>query len=1124
MTDNITRRDVLRGLGGLALTGAIGRGKPDPGEPGESAIDTDQSVAALCTCETATIAAVANAATVISNVEAYAEKCVTAGEKISFRVSSPVPYQLSIVRLGWDTDSPLRDWTLHTFPQAPASQQSIRPGSYVHVETAFNPTATFTQLTLECWVRPFRELAGGYWQGLISQHTNPVGGVGQCGFGLFLTDTNVPCLYFGNGGAFKSEWFRSAPSPLSKLEWHHVAAVFDAGTARLYVDGVLVDSACGFPAAVTPGPAPLRLGAYGDSTGTSFFLDGDLAMPVIYRRALSGAEIATRACMRQPQVPVDSAVIGCWPLNEERGTVVADVSGCGRTGMIVNRGTWMIGGPGFNAAGVPRHGYYNPDTDAARGHGLRRSSSDLYDCAWPISQSYTLPSNCLPGVYVGRIIYNTDQRYDVTFVVRRATSRPHAPVLVLCNTSTWLAYNRPFGLFSLYDNHGPTPEPTPDNQLPVATGQPTYYQGIEMPWTRGESPKLGEIGADPYLFLQNGLGINYGHEVRAERHLHVWLEMNGYDYDVVSDRDLLSDPSILSNYRTIFIAGHSEYWTREGWSAVRSYLASGGNVIVASGNTMFWRVSYDDSVMECRKKGQADGERPNAEWGELYHEHDHQRGGLMREAGCPGWQAIGLESVGYSGVFYPYKVTEPTHAFFQTPEKIEVVCGTALGGAFAVGHEWDARLDSIPEDYYRHPDIPPDYRPVTLAKAPSGEAYDYEWNYVQRDNLVMSEIVEWVWGSGGRVFSAGSIAAPKALHDDQKMAALFRNALHHNGVVFRSNALAIGQDGHFNLRSYDGSAWSANWDDHGAGFTGNPPTGVQWAPNSLAAMAITSAGSFYYKYNVGAGWSPWNDFGGTFQGRPAAVGRGRNRLDLFARGLDNHLWWKSWDGSTFTGWVDLGGSVGSDPAAISWEGNRLSVAVCGTAGNILYRYNINGTWSPGWTDMGGVGVPWRVFTYAPTMVFFGGKRLALFAVDQTGRVWMKHWDGTSWYPSLTTWVDLGSGGLGSGGLSRVHVASWGNDSYTVFAVGRKDGRLRVRQWNGSDWEPSQTEWVNLGGSLVGEPAVAPFRGSHISVFGVAPDGRVQHLLWNGSYQSQSAWEDFGGTMRHSPAVFRWVGT
>jgi hypothetical protein len=479
---------------------------------------------------------------------------------------------------------------------------------------------------------------------------------------------------------------------------------------------------------------------------------------------------------------------------------------------------------------------YNPDEDQLRGHGLRLSSSDLYDCNWPVTQSYTLSSDCLPGVYVGRIIYTTDttHRYDVTFVVRRATSRPHAPVLVLTNMSTWLAYNRPFGLFGMYDNH--------------ASGQPTYLQGIEMPWTYGVSSTegVGETGTDPYLRF-GGSSSSYSHLVRAERPLHVWLEMNGYDYDVVSDRDLAMDPSILSNYQTVFIAGHSEYWTHEGWSAVRSYLASGGNVIVASGNTMFWRVSYDGSVMECRKKGQEGGERPNAEFGELYHQHDHQRGGLMREAGCPGWQAIGLESVGY-GVYAPYTVTNPTHAFFQTPEAIAVDEPPELGGELAVYHEYDARLDAIPTSVGGRPPpaIPPDYTPVTLAEARGPYSWDYACNFVDGDRVI-SQIVEWVWGSGGRVFSAGSINAAQALHVDPNMSALFRNVLHHNGVGFRLNLLAISNSGHFDLKSFDGSAWSADWDDHGAGFGDNPPTGVQWAPNSLAAMAITAEGHFYYK-------------------------------------------------------------------------------------------------------------------------------------------------------------------------------------------------------------------------------------------------------------------------------------
>jgi hypothetical protein len=218
----------------------------------------------------------------------------------------------------------------------------------------------------------------------------------------------------------------------------------------------------------------------------------------------------------------------------------------------------------------------------------------------------------------------------------------------------------------------------------------------------------------------------------------------------------------------------------------------------------------------------------------------------------------------------------------------------------------------------------------------------------------------------------------------------------------------------------------------------------------------------------------------------------------------------------FTGWIDLGESVASDPAAISWEGIRRSVAVRGTAGNIQYRHNVDGTWVL--QDMGSAPGT-AAFTHAPIMATFGGSRIAVFAVDTAGRAWMKHWNATNWYPSLTEWVNLGQAGL----TGRVQVASWVRDNYTVFGLG-SNGCLKAKHFNSSSWSPSQTQpWADLGGSLVGEPTVVSYRGSRIAVFGVAPNGRVQHILRDG-ITTNPVWQDLGGTMRHSPVVFRWVAT
>jgi hypothetical protein len=72
---------------------------------------------------------------------------------------------------------------------------------------------------------------------------------------------------------------------------------------------------------------------------------------------------------------------------------------------------------------------------------------------------------------------------------------------------------------------------------------------------------------------------------------------------VVTDLDLHRDPAMLDGYKTLIINGHSEYWSIEAYEGVDRYLRNGGNVIVLSGNSMFWRVSFneDHSVMECRK-------------------------------------------------------------------------------------------------------------------------------------------------------------------------------------------------------------------------------------------------------------------------------------------------------------------------------------------------------------------------------------------------------------------------------------------------------------------------------------------------------------------------------------------
>ena len=101
-------------------------------------------------------------------------------------------------------------------------------------------------------------------------------------------------------------------------------------------------------------------------------------MPVIYDRALSPGEIQSRFAQQGLQPPTLGGVLACWPLSEERGLDVSDISPSGRSGRIVNHATWQIGGPSFDAA-LPRFGTTTPAKTlrVATAYGLLRTTCSI---------------------------------------------------------------------------------------------------------------------------------------------------------------------------------------------------------------------------------------------------------------------------------------------------------------------------------------------------------------------------------------------------------------------------------------------------------------------------------------------------------------------------------------------------------------------------------------------------------------------------------------------------------------------------------------------------------------------------------------------------------------------------
>lgn len=731
---------------------------------------------------------------IVPGVHGYGPQSVAAGETMRFRVSSTVSYSLSVWRLGLNAEDTSADELLHRFPQRSANPQPIRPGSYVYIPKSV--THCPGGLTLECWVRP---ASLKFRSGLITQCNES----DKVDFGLFLEAKGNVSFAVADGKSGPTHPLTSINS-LKANRWQHLVATWDGRERKIWLDGKVIAADSASSVEEFSGKSVLRIGAASTNGRTDAFFDGDFAMPVIYGRALTSEEIIDRKKQRALVPPTTGGILAAWPLDEEKGDRISDVSGHGRHGQIINHGTWMIGGPSFERE-VSQFAKYEPRKDAERGHGLRLASDDLYDCGWSITHEYKLPDRARSGVYVGRIEYEwegTPHLYHITFIVKKAVRRKKAPILVLCSTNTWRAYNAtPFAapqptLKRNFSTQGITNSP---GNPPAycfyrrhAGGQGTYQLGLNMPF----------MGADPYLLY----GKEYSHLLRAERFAQIWLEQAGYDFDVITDLDLHRDPKILRDYKVVLINGHSEYWSLSSYVGLENYLKHDGNVVVLSGNSLFWRVSFNDdcSVIECRKVDAPGEQMKPHERGESWHSQDGQRGGLLRGCGYPGWKLIGLDTLGWYGepMFSPYAVEREDHFLFKGPLKLGLKNGSHLGEAAggkmprANGHEIDVRLSTLASlqeqptpDGASMPIDPPGI--VRLANgltdwSKGGSAFDYFFRPIKPKVLQGGEMIFWERPDGGKVFNAGSIGSGWALHSDPNFQGLMRNLLSSFGVNARA--------------------------------------------------------------------------------------------------------------------------------------------------------------------------------------------------------------------------------------------------------------------------------------------------------------------------------------------------
>ena len=712
------------------------------------------------------------------NVVGYTDRLsVEPGEALKVMVSCPLSeYRADLVRLVHGDPNPEGPGVKEeTIPSPINRQHSGRiqhfpRGSYVRV-----PDSAVLRikgsLTLQAYVYATTPDKG--LQGIVTRWS------GESGYGLFISEDGSPALRLGDGPGSTERLTTGVP--LVRGQWYLLTGTFDAaaGKAALYQEPISMWAGEDARAIVQDdvslsrigeSDAPLIIAGYadrGESGGASVngHFNGKIESPRLWDRALSAEEIRAR---------VGEGAIGAWDFSRDISSArVADVSGNELHGTAVNM-------PMRAATG---HDWKGRETDFRRvpeQYGaIHFHDEDLEDAGWKADFELTVPEDARSGVYAVRLRAGSGPGSEsyVSFFVRPKRGTSSAPVLFLAPTNTYMAYA---------NMHTLSHQTTKDRWERLGRAFPEDY-----PWLPEDKYMVEEQLLSLYDRHSDDSGVCYSTRLRpilnvapkyrsmgsdrktmgphllgADLHLLDWMEVQGFDYDVVTDEDLHREgTSLLSLYKVVVTGTHPEYWTEQMLDGLEAYLADGGRLMYLGGNGFYWVTSYDPErphIIEIRRWGGT--ALWKAEPGEYYHATTGELGGLWRARGrAPQrYTGVGFAAQG-SGSAIPYRrspdSSDPAAAFiFEGVGDDEVIGEGGLVWGAAAGYEVDRADVAL--------GTPPDALVVATARGLSDEyQHCVEEIFVTDPKQggttnpdVRADMVYFKGPKGGGVFSVGSIA------------------------------------------------------------------------------------------------------------------------------------------------------------------------------------------------------------------------------------------------------------------------------------------------------------------------------------------------------------------------------
>jgi hypothetical protein len=257
-----------------------------------------------------------------------------------------------------------------------------------------------------------------------------------------------------------------------------------------------------------------------------------------------------------------------------------------------------------------------------------------------------------------------------------------------------------------------------------------------------------------------------------------WIEANGYDVSYFSGVDTDRRGAEILEHRVFLSVGHDEYWSGAQRTNVETARAAGAHLAFFSGNTMFWKTRWENSIdgsatpyrtMVCYKETHANAKidpLPNV-WTGTWRD---PRFSPPADGGQPENAVMGTIFMVNAPREDDMKVPEALGKFRfwrNTTIATQAPGQTATVGAGTVGYEWDEDLNN-------------GFRPSGLIRLSSnmlniGNEYLQDYGSTFGSGTATHSLTLYRHSSGALVFSAATIRWSWGLDD------------HHDLILASSN-------------------------------------------------------------------------------------------------------------------------------------------------------------------------------------------------------------------------------------------------------------------------------------------------------------------------------------------------